>query len=146
MCRLKLTTRSKSTPLQKEQFRGVRFQCARVRGVSFTMKRFFLLCLLVTTVADSSEYEKCLDREYVHRETMIAPRVTGLRGGSVLVSAVIEANGKVSSSKILDQEGHPRWGKAAIIAIEKSSFAKAEKPCRFETRYTAKFEKPKNEN
>jgi len=113
---------------------------ASFKGVSSIMKRLLLLLVITIGVANSTEHEKCLERKFVHREMMAAPKVTSLREGSVLVVAVIDINGNVTSSEILSQEGDPRWGKEAVKAIERSLFQPADKICRFETRYIAKFE------
>ena len=105
------------------------------------MNRVLLLSIFLSSNLNAVEKAQCKDRMLIDRAIMNAPRVTELREGSVLVSAIVDANGNIASTKILSQEGDPRWGESATLAMEETIFESASEACRFEFNYIAEFEK-----
>ena len=77
---------------------------------------------------------------------MKAPKVTELREGAVLVLAVVDAKGNVTSTKVLSQEGGDRWEESATRAMEETIFEPASVACWFEFNYITKFEGTENDH
>jgi len=114
--------------------------------VSDTMNRAILLTIFLSSNLHASEIKPCKDRKLIDRGIMSAPRATELREGSALISAIVDAKGNVTSTKVLSQKGDPRWREYATRAMQETIFEPASKACRFEFNYVAKFEGNENDH
>lgn len=67
-----------------------------------------------------------LDPDLIYCPTPDAPRITGLRGGTVTMEVEIGPDGSVRTSQGISSSGHSAWPSAAQAAVAKWRYSTGE--------------------